>query len=103
MVVLNVPTLTSCETLSGHKHAVVVHKWKYKCTENYVPVVIQFAVQLAIAHIARIVQRYTAHSARQALLVPAGVAHPHQIPVVDLLAAALAQFVVLLALDRAHL
>lgn len=65
----------------------------------FIPVVVGFAVQLAVAHIARIVQRHTAHSARQALFVPAGVADPHQIPVVDFLAAALAQLVVLLAFD----
>lgn len=66
------------------------------------PVVISFAVELAVAHVTRVVQRNATHSAGQTVFVPARLANSHQVPIVDLLATALAQLVVLFALDCAH-
>lgn len=65
-------------------------------------IVVQLAVELRVAHVARVVQLHAAVAAGQALLVPIGIAHVHQITVVYLLAASLAQLVVLLALYVAH-
>jgi len=66
------------------------------------PVVVHLAVELRVAHVAGVVQLHPAVAAGQALLVPVGLAHVHQEAVVDLLATALAQLEVLLALDVAH-
>lgn len=65
-------------------------------------IVVQLAVELRVAHVARVVQLHAAVAAGQALLVPIGIAHVHQITVVYLLAASLAQLVVLFALYVAH-
>lgn len=65
-------------------------------------IVVQLAVELRVAHVARVMQLHATVAAGEALLVPVGIAHVHQITVVYLLAASLAQLVVLLALDVAH-
>lgn len=66
------------------------------------PVVVHLAIEFRVAHVAGVVQLHSTVAAGQALLVPVGIAHVHQESVMDLLATALAQLEVLLALDVAH-
>lgn len=66
-----------------------------------VPIVVSLAVQFGVAGVAGVIEDEAADAAREAVLVPTGVAHPHQVTVVDLLSAPLAHLVRLLALDHA--
>lgn len=68
------------------------------------PIVVGLAVELGVARVAGVRQRAAAHAAAEAVLVPRQLAHAHQVPVLDLLAAALAYLYDFLPLDaRAEL
>lgn len=62
---------------------------------NYsdIPIVVSLAVKFGVPGVARVRKQDAADGAAEAALVPASVRHPHKVPVVDLLAAALAHFV----------
>lgn len=61
------------------------------------PVIVRLAVQFGVPRVAGMAEQNSADAAGQAMFVPTRVRHPHQVPIVDLLAAALAHLVRLLA------
>lgn len=68
------------------------------------PIVVWLAVEFCVARVAGVSERAAAHAAAEAVLVPGELAHPHQVAVLDLLAASLADLHYLLSLDaRAQL
>jgi len=65
-------------------------------------IIVQFTVELRVAHIAGMVQLHATVATGQALFMPVGISYIHQITVVYLLATSFTQFIVLFAFDMAH-
>lgn len=63
------------------------------------PIVVGFAVKLGISGVAGVCEGTAADAAAEAVLVPGQLAHPHQVAVLDLLAASFADLYDLLPLD----
>lgn len=63
------------------------------------PIVVGLAVELRVSGVASVGERAPANAAAQAVLVPGEVANPHEVAVLDLLAASFADLYDLLPFD----